>query len=197
MAVNAIGTWTTNGELIGDVRRLGYLDGHVLDATYGLGRFWTEWQPEHDGLYGTDLDPTKARDCCADFTRLPFRDNSFDSVVFDPPYRLNGTPDQAFDDGYGIATYTRWQDRMTLIIDGAVECARVTRNHLLVKCQDQVSSGQVRWQTDDITTAVTATGFRKKDRFDLVTPQRPQPAGRKQVHARRNHSTLLVFTKKK
>lgn len=189
--VQAIGTWQNNAELIADASALGYLDGRVLDATYGLGRFWTKWQPAE--LVGCDADPAKAPDVAADFTRLPFRDRSFDSVVYDPPYRLNGTPDQAFDAGYGISDYRRWQDRMDLIVRGVTSCARVADRYLLVKCQDQVCSGQVRWQTDDVTETAVAAGFRKRDRFDLVTAQRPQPSGRSQKHARRNHSTLLIF----
>lgn len=195
MTVLAIDERRTNGELIADVAKLGYLDGSVLDCTYGLGRFWTEWMPER--LTATDGNPAKSPSVAGgvDFTDMPFGDDEFDAVVFDPPYRLNGTPDQNYDAGYGIATPTRWQDRMATIGRGVGECCRVARRHVLVKCQAQVVSGRVVWQDVEIVMAAAVVGWRLVDRFDLVTPQRPQPAGRRQVHARRNHSTLLVLGK--
>ena len=191
--VQAVGEWRTNGALIADVARLGYLDGHVLDVTHGLGRFWTEWRPTR--LTAIDLDPAKSTSLAegADFRHLPYENASFDSVVIDPPYRFTGTADQSFDGAYGLKPAVRWQDRMQLIVDGVIECCRVSRGFVLVKCQAQVVSGRVRWQDVEVTTAAADAGWRLVDRFDLVTPQRPQPTGRRQVHARRNHSTLLVL----
>lgn len=191
--VLAIGAWRTNAELIRDVARLGYLDGHVIDLTYGLGNFWTEWTPQ--SLMGNDISKARDSDCDDDFRRTRWADDTFDAVVFDPPYRLNGTPDQGYDDSYGIAQPTRWQDRMAMILDGVQEACRISRRHVLVKCQAQVVSGKVVWQDYAVVDAASYFGFQLVDRFDLVTPQRPQPTGRRQVHARRNHSTLLVFGK--
>lgn len=189
----AIGRWNDNAEMIADVARLGYLDGRVLDCTYGAGRFWRLWQPEI--LVATDLNPAKSPSVPdgVDFTAMPFPDRDFDAVVFDPPYRLNGTPDQDFDEGYGIDAYTSWQERMALILAGTAEAARVADRDLLVKCQAQVVSGAVRWQDDEVTAVAVDAGFRKIDRFDLHYSPRKQPKGRRQAHARRNHSTLLVF----
>jgi hypothetical protein len=191
--VQAVGEWRTNGELIADVARLGYLDGHVLDVTYGLGRFWTEWRPAR--LTAIDLDPTKSPSLPegADFRTLPYEDRSFDAVVIDPPYRFTGTADQPFDGAYGLEPSVRWQDRMQLILDGVTECCRVSRGFVLAKVQAQVVSGRVRWQDVEVVRTAETAGWRLVDRFDLVTPQRKQPTGRRQVHARRNHSTLLVL----
>lgn len=193
MTITAIGTWRDNAALIADVARLGYLDGHVLDTTHGLGRFWTTWQPER--LTAVDLDPTKSPSMPAgvDFTALPFADNSFDTAVIDPPYRFTGTADQPFDGAYGLKAAIRWQDRMQLILDGVTECCRVSRGYVLAKVQAQVVSGKVRWQDIEVARTAEALGWRLVDRFDLVTAARPQPTGRRQVHARRNHSTLLVL----
>ncbi len=191
--VQAVGEWRTNGALIADVSRLGYLDGHVLDVTYGLGRFWTDWAPER--LTAVDLDPAKSPSMPpgVDFTNLPFADASFDAAVIDPPYRFTGTADQPFDGAYGLKPSVRWQDRMQLILDGVTECCRVSRGFVLAKVQAQVVSGKVRWQDVEVVRTAEALGWRLVDRFDLVTPQRPQPPGRAQKHARRNHSTLLVL----
>jgi hypothetical protein len=80
---------------------------------------------------------------------------------------------------------------------GLAEAHRVLRKggRLLTKCQDYISSGQLQpgthWTIEDCLTL----GFRYEDRFEHVTQIRPQPPGRRQVHARRNLSTLLVFTR--
>lgn len=191
--INATHAWASNAELIEDCARLGYLqaDWYTLDPTYGEGTFWKQWRPFD--LHATDLDPTKSPKAPQNFTALPMPDNWFDAVIFDPPYKLNGTPSTP-DERYGAAVPTRWQDRLQLIHDGLMECARVYNGvgYLLVKCQDQVCSGAVRWQSDLVTEWAGIAGLKKVDRFDLLGG-RKQPPGRRQVHARRNTSQLLVF----
>jgi hypothetical protein len=192
MAVLAAYNWATNAALIADVAKLGYVTGHVLDPTWGRGGFWTVLEPEkltrHDFF---TLD-------CVDFRALPHPDGMFATVVFDPPYKLNGTPALGdFDNHYGVDVPGTWQGRMRSILDGTVECARVVepRGHLLVKCMDQVCSGLVRWQTDEVTRTAESLGLRKVDRFDFLGGGRPQPLGRQQKHAYFRGSTLLVFRK--
>jgi hypothetical protein len=194
-SVLAISQWKSNAELIADVARLGYLrkDWCTLDPTFGLGNFWTEWVP--DCLIGTDIDPRFSpwQDKSVDFRQIPWPDRYFDAVVFDPPYKLNGTPDPAIDERYGVHEPTRWQDRMALIRDGLTECARVLgEGFLLLKCQDQVCSGKMRWQTYEFTKHAEGCGLGLVDRFDFLS-YRPQPNGRRQVTARHNASQLLVF----
>ncbi len=186
----------TNGELIADVARLGWLkEGwDILDPTYGQGTFWSVWKPTASKLWTSDIAPAEMYVEEADFRKLPWKDRRFDAVVFDPPYKLNGTPSGP-DERYGVDEPTRWQDRMELIRLGTLECARVAKTMLLVKCMDQVCSGKVRWQTDLVTEAAAQAGFDKVDRLDFPS-FREQPAGRRQVHARRNHSTMLVFKRK-
>jgi hypothetical protein len=195
--VLATSSWKTNGELIADVAALGYLRNTdlVLDPTYGLGRWWTTWRPGR--LEASDLDPAKSpTGLSIDFTDLPWEDASFDVVAFDPPYKLNGTPTVGVDDRYGVHEVRSWQQRHQLIVQGLGECARVVKvgGHVLLKCQDQVCSGAVRWQTIDFTIAAHERYLELVDRFDMLGG-RPQPAGRRQVHARRNTSTLLIFRK--
>lgn len=195
--VPSVGAWRTNGELIAAVARLGWLDGSVLDVTYGHGKFWTEFQP--DVFTGCDLNPAKSPvGYRVDFTRMPFADRSHDVVVFDPPYKLSGTPAlDEFDERYGIDVPAGWRERMALILAGAAECARVADRHVLVKCQDQVVSGAMRWQSRAIADVMQARGFRQADRFEYGATRagRPQPSGRRQVHARHHASQLLVFTR--
>lgn len=192
MTVNAYNAWPTNAHLIEDVARLGYLrkEWRTLDPTYGEGTFWKRWRP--DRLIATDLKAPPAH-FEADFRRLPWPDRWCDVVVFDPPYKLNGTPSIP-DERYGVGLAARWQDRMSLIADGLVECSRLFKEYLLVKCQDQVCSGKVRWQTLSVIGLAEEQGLELVDRFDMLGG-RAQPEGRRQVHARRNASSLLVFAR--
>lgn len=194
--VLAIRERATNAELIEDCARLGYLrkEWRTLDPTYGLGTFWNRWRPLR--LVGTDIDPLKnvfEPGHSVDFTKLPFSNRSFDCIVFDPPYKLNGRSQETTDEKYGVHVYASWQQRMDLIRRGLNECARVLGDgYLLLKCQDQVCSGKVRWQTVEFTNHAASLGLGLVDRMDFLS-YRAQPNGRRQVHARRNASTLLIY----
>lgn len=195
--IMAIGDWKNNAELIVSCRDLGYLDDEhdVWDATVNRGVFWKLWRPAH--LVATDIDPEYTDPAYGpiDATASPWPDRRWHHVVFDPPYKLNGRPDASIDARYGVQHRTASADRLSLLEAGTIECARVLGDgHLLVKCQDMVNGGRVRWQTDIATRAAESAGLRKIDRFDIRS-YRPQDPARGQQHARRNHSTLLVFTR--
>lgn len=192
MIVKSLGRWTNNADMIADVAQLGYLDGEVLDVTYGLGRFWRTHRP--DLFLGTDLNPAKSEWGlgAVDFTRLPMPDNWCDTVVLDGPYKLNGTSSGASDADYGVDNKQGWKARHQLIKDGMAEAARVARRFVLVKCQDQVCGGKVRWQSLEFANHGLDLGLDLTARF-LLESYRPQPKGRRQVTPANNVSTLLVF----
>jgi hypothetical protein len=191
--VMAIGSWASNAELIADVARLGYLrkEWATLDPTFGEGTWWRSWRP--DSLTASDIVEAKSPfGSSVDFTALPFGDRSFDAVVFDPRYKMNGRPSEP-DERYGADVPASWQDVMDLCRRGIIECARVLGDgFLLVKCQDAVCSGKVRWQTIDFTETAERSGLGLVDRFEFLS-YRPQPNGVRQKTARRSSSHLLVF----
>jgi len=205
-AVRRATRWRNNGEMIRDIARVGWLheDDIVLDPTYGRGTFWSEWEPKH--LTRSDARPSADNVMRLDFRHLPFPGRSYDVVVFDPPYKLNGRPDAAVDERFGVHERATVAQRMGLIFAGLDEAMRIASSRILVKCQDQVCNGQMHWQTDEITQHVTrpfpgptpvalpVPHWRKADRFDFLG-FREQPFGRSQQHARANYSTLLVFVR--
>jgi SAM-dependent methyltransferase len=185
--------------MIADVARLGYLTETdlVLDCTYGLGRWWTKWQPLPGRLIGTDLDPAKSPGSASgvDFRSMgQFADDAFDVVAFDPPYKLNGTPTASVDAPYGVDAAASGWERHQLIHDGLKEIARVVRPRgiVLLKCQDQVNGGKVRWQTREFSDGGEELGLVLVDMLHMIGHNRPQPEGRRQVHARHS-SSLLIF----
>lgn len=195
--VLAIQKWATNADLIADCARLGYLrpEWRTLDVTYGYGTFWKVFRP--DELVGCDLNPEKSPiGYPVDYTALPFDDRSFPVVVFDPDYKLTGTAWNVggMDERYGTDGKVRWQDRMANIRAGARECGRVSKKMLLVKCQDQVVSSKIRWQTRAIADEVEPLGFGLKARFDFLgVREQPHDATRQQKNPRAQSSQLLVF----
>lgn len=193
--VPAAYAWKDNAEMIADVARLGYLNGHVCDVTYGYGKWWKVFQPLE--LTAHDLNPLKSPlGYGVDFRATGHFDRFFDAVVFDPPYKLNGTPTDKVDEPYGVDEVRTWQERHALIMEGITECARISNGFVLVKCQNQVCSGSTRFQADIFSEHASTVGLRKVDEFLKLSRSpvgRPQPKGRRQVHARNNYSTLLVF----
>lgn len=186
--------WGTNARLMADVARLGYVVSPVLDATWGEGNFWCDYQP--GDLTTNDRYKPNPSGNAWDFTALPLPDNAYATVVFDPPYRLSGRRDRGeFDQRFGLAEYRSNDEILADIVAGAVECYRVSGCWLLVKCQDQVNGGRMRWQTLMVANALIELGARLIDRFDFLTSVRSQPSDRRQLTARSNYSTLLVFKK--
>jgi SAM-dependent methyltransferase len=179
--------WPTNADMIVDCVTLGYIHGRVLDPTYGKGNWWNLVRPIDFHAHDLKVDGV-------DFRNLPYPDGYFDTITFDPPYKLNGTPTDAVDAPYGVDIVATRAGRTQLILDGMVELARVLapEGHLLVKCQNQVNGGKVRWQTRDFAAHGEMLGLTHLDELQMLA-YREQPAGVRQVHARRNYSTLLIF----
>lgn len=188
-----------NAQAIVDCGRLGYVrpEWRTLDATYGRGMFWKRYHVDElvaNDLFAPESDRPLTRH---DFRRLPY-DREFDVVVFDPPYKLNGTSTgvgpSAMDIAYGVARPAPTMARMGDIRLGIESCARATDRMLLVKVQDQVVSGRKVWQTRIATEHAEAQGFRLVDQLHVLG-HRPQPFGRRQLHARQDYSTLLILAR--
>lgn len=191
MTVFSLSGHSRNADLIADCFELGYIndDDIVLDPTYGTGRWWKQRRPQW--LTGSDIRTG------VDFRDLPHETDTFDVVAFDPPYKNPGTSRHALDEGYGVGgPYMAWQDRHAMIRRGIEECVRVLKpgGILLMKCQDAVVSGKVRWQTREFADYAELIGCELIDMLHLQG-YRAQPGDRQQKHSRRNYSTLLILRK--
>lgn len=211
-AVLAATPWHTNADMITACTQLGYLPagGRILDPTHGRGLWWTNGAPDPTAcqLVCADLRPGdpdhRAADdfVQADFRSLPFASGTFDAVTYDPPYvcvggrRTTGMPDMH--DRYGLTDAPTSPAGLQVMINaGLTEVHRVLKpnGHALVKCQDYVSSGRLWIGTHWTLTHAIDLGFEPVDRLEHIGTARPQPSGRRQVHARRNLSTLFVLRK--
>lgn len=211
--VLAAASYRTNAELIVAVHRLGYLrdDDHVLDPTFGEGVWWKAWRPER-------LTTHHRRTDGSDFRALPYPDAAFDAVAFDPPYVCPGgrktstVPD--LHDRYGMneggaadPDFRTPAELQALINAGLTEMVRLVKpprsKHeggiVLVKCQNYIWSGEL-WEGAELTREhALSLGCSVVDRLEMLVRPGPQPttnpdgSPRRQVHARRNLSTLFVF----
>lgn len=190
--IQAFGAWKDNAEMFVEVAALGYLPEPVLDLTYNEGKFWRLHRPE---LFTTnDLDPQFDTDHHEDFRATKFGDREFASVVFDPPYKLSGTNQLGeFDRQYGTSPTRTRTAIYGLIAGGVAEAARLAKEFVLVKCQDQISSGALRMETSVAYDVARAMELTWADEFWLPGGGVPQNAERGQQHARHDRSVLMVF----
>jgi hypothetical protein len=204
MTILAAHPWRTNGDLIADVHHLGYLnDGdRVLDSTYGKGNWWKQYRPT--GLITNDLNPEADTHTHEDFRCLGWADGWFDAAVFDPPYIAQGgrktSTTQDFLTRYGLHDVPKTTGAVQeLINDGLTEITRIVkpRGIVIVKCKDYISGGALWMGTHYTVAHALSIGLVCCDRFEHVGRPGPQPHRPRQLHARRNLSTLLVFRKAK
>lgn len=207
-----------NADVFPEVLRLHVDEGaRIADVTYGKGVFWSKVDTSLYDLLPTDIaDGVDCRD-------LPYDDQSLDAVVLDPPYmegllrdnvahKAGGGSHSAFRSYYSNGdenskTWERpdgkpapkWHAAVRdLYYYASVEAWRTLKpgGVFIVKCQDEVSANK-QWLTHvEIINDCAGLGFYAKDLFVVMRPNKASMARVvKQVHARKNHSYFLVFTK--
>ncbi len=187
-----------NAALFEEIARL-YIPGRrVLDMTWGRGNFWNPCSLDRFDVVGMDL--VTPRDVQADLRHLPFKDESFDAVVLDPPYakRVGTSIKASIAAPYGLAhpQAPTGNAEVTFVYrQGATEALRVLTpgGILILKCQDEIESGKQRWNH---VALLTLPGFVCEDLFVLVQTSTPAMRVPYQLHARKNHSYFIVHRKR-
>ena len=129
----------------------------ILDATCGSRSIWfnknhpaalymDKREEHHEARYGTKdslrtIDVTP--DVIADFTKMPFADNTFSLVVFDPPHLLKAT------ESWLTKKYGRLDDNWPQMIhDGFRECMRVLKPDgvLIFKWSETMIPAEDLWE---------------------------------------------------
>ena len=114
------------------------MEKKILDVTCGSRSIWFNknhplavYLDRRDEEYVETFGATNSTrhtiihpDVVADFTDLPFEDNTFSLVVFDPPHRW-GLKDSWFLKRYG--TYDSLEEMLDNITKGFAECMRVLK----------------------------------------------------------------------
>lgn len=186
-----------NADLFPDILQLYVPQGSsVLDMTWGKGRFWQKVPPGAYRVVGLDIDTP--RDVCGDFRILPFREESFDCAVLDPPYATHGTPmKRSIATSFNLDVGPRSYRELHILYGlGIAEAWRVLRRNgvLIIKAQDQIESNRQVWTHAWMLDL--GPGWVAEDLFVLVQKGIPAARWPYQKHARKNHSYFIVQRKK-
>src|ERR1700733_9454006 len=173
----------------------------VADVTFGRGVFWKNVPPNLYKVLATDIRKG------VDSRRLPYKADTLDCVVFDPPYMH--TPGGTAHDGHqnfeqyyknngdNLTTLKYHEAVLDLYFRSASEACRVLKPEgiYIVKCQDEVCACRQRLTHVEIINNLMET-FIAEDIFVLVRNGKPGVSRiLRQRHARKNHSYFLVFRK--
>lgn len=173
-----------------------------LDPCYSEGNFYKTYIKEP--MYGFDIYPSegiKYGDC----RNLPFRDNTFNTIMFDPPFLATTGKSLSIQNGSNrinkrFGVYKNEKELFEMYCESMNEFHRLLKKCgiLIFKCQDKVSSGKQYWYHVDIINYAKSIGFDLKDLFVLLAKNRImanwQIKGQK--NARKYHCYFLVFQKK-
>lgn len=188
-----------NADLIKDVGELYFKDGFIIcDPTFGKGVFWRKIDLTRFEFFPSDL--LTCPDHQYDFRHLPYAEDSFNVLVFDPPYCHNPGC-LIVDANYKNAATTKGfyhRDIIQLYREGMIEAARVLQpgGLLLVKCKDEIeSSKQRRSHIELYSLALDELRFTDEALFILKQKNNPIVQHKRQLHPRKNCSYLWVFRK--
>ncbi len=199
----------------------------IADITYGKGVFWKNVDLSRYNLAASDLKISNLPSGCKggiDSRKLPYDNESFDAIVFDPPYMHTpgGTAHnghQNFEEYYAnnVDQDQRvikeiWEETngnppkyheavLDLYFRTAKEAWRVLKKDgiFIVKCQDEVCANTQRLTHIEITVEFEKYGFITEDLFVVMRKNKPGVSRlkNKQQHARKNHSYFMVYRKPK
>lgn len=193
-----------NDEMFPHILSLYVAPGSVVaDITYGKGVFWKGVDKSAYQVRATDLATG------TDSRKLPYRANSIDCIVFDPPYMHTpgGTAhvghqnyEQYYANNGMSSTGAKYHEAvLELYFETAVEVKRVLKDAgiFIVKCQDEVCANQQRLTHVEIINNYASLGFSVEDLFVIMRLNKPGMSRvARQVHARKNHSYFMVFWKR-
>ncbi len=174
----------------------------ILDATINGGRFW---RGSHRPVIGIDIDPRHHPMLVADNTRMPFRDASFDVVVYDPPHIPNQGKDRSkdFNIRFGLVLRSSKENHYTFshtFPPFVKETCRVLKPEgiLLCKIADYVHHHRYQWAHIDFINAACEAGLTACDCIVKIR-KGPiiDPKWKSAHHSRRQHCYWLVFRKSK
>jgi hypothetical protein len=174
----------------------------ILDATVNGGRFWRGSKRKFIGL---DNDATHKPTVVADNSRMPFKDEFFDVVVYDPPHIPNQGKDKEkdFTIRFGLGSKSPKEMGYTFshtFPPFTTEAYRVLKGEgiLLCKITDYIHHHRYQWAHVDLVHAARKSGFQPCDCIVKVRKGPiTDPKWKVAHHTRRQHCYWLIFRKSK
>tara|TARA_B100000131_G_C17903225_1_gene527302 strand:+ start:57 stop:674 length:618 start_codon:yes stop_codon:yes gene_type:complete len=190
-------------KIIKDIIHLYLPDGIDVDPTYSKGVFYKNDIPEP--VHKFDIKPQVEGVVQACATSLPLGDGSVRSIMFDPPFlattgkSLKGESGNLINKRFGV--FPSEQSLHDFYKAALQEFYRICapKGFLIFKCQDKVSGGKQYFSHCFIYEQARALGWYPKDLFILEAKSRivADWQKRNQQHARKYHSYLWVFQKRR
>lgn len=174
----------------------------ILDATVNRGRFW---EGSSRPVTGLDIDSANKPDVVGDNRDMPFENECFDVVVYDPPHVPNQGKDRKkdFTSRFGLVVKSpaaTGYNLSHLYPPFAAEAFRVLKVEgiLLCKIADYVHGHRFQWAHIEMINAAVALGFTACDCIVKIR-KGPivDPRWKTAHHARRQHCYWLIFRKSK
>jgi hypothetical protein len=172
----------------------------ILDATVNEGRFWRE---SRRPVIGLDIEAAFQPNVTGDNLQMPFRDESFDVVVFDPPHIPNQGQDRTkdFNTRFGLvmkSSAATGYNFSHLFSPFARQAYRVLKADgvLFCKITDYVHGHRFQWAHIDFVKAAVDAGFCPCDCIIKIR-KGPiiSPRWKTAHHARHHHCYWLIFRK--
>jgi SAM-dependent methyltransferase len=174
----------------------------ILDATVNKGRFW---EGSTRPVTGLDIDPAHNPDIVGDNRDMPFEDNSFDVVVYDPPHIPNQGKDKSkdFNTRFGLvlkSSVDQGHNFSHLYPPFVREAYRVLKADGVMFCKiaDYVHGHRFQWAHIALIEAALEVGFTA---CDCIAKLRKgpiiDPKWKNAHHARRQHCYWIIFRKSK
>ena len=170
----------------------------ILDATVNEGRIWGRGKSRYEHV-GMDIDPSVHPDVVGDNTAMPFHDESWDIVVYDPPHTGEQGKSKfapVYGTGVAVATNGGLAHTYPPFLSEARRVLR-PRGILLVKLADVTHRTKFQFATAEFYLAAKEYGFELQGNHILPrTNVIIDPKWKKASHPRQNHSTWMAFKKK-
>lgn len=174
----------------------------ILDATVNAGRFW---KGSSRAIVRMDINPSVRPMIVGDNRNMPFADESFDVVVYDPPHIPNQGSDRArdFSKRFGLgetASKDQGYSLSHLYPPFLSEASRVLAPEGLVfaKVADYVHNHRKIWAHRDLLNAAESEGFTTCDCIIKVRKTAVRDLRWKvSHHARSHHSYWIILRKSK
>lgn len=178
----------------------------ILDCTYNTGKMWkkSSYKPIR-----MDINPDLELDVVGDFAKMPFENESFDIIVFDPPFlptnAASKNSSKIWEKQYGITASGEGREGENIngmFLPFLKEAKRVLRHNgiILSKIADLVHNHKQQWQQVSYINAVMETGMTPCDMLIKCDPNAGNLTSSKWKnvkHLRKAHSYWIVTRKGK
>ncbi|MCP4704078.1 MAG: class I SAM-dependent methyltransferase [candidate division Zixibacteria bacterium] len=172
----------------------------ILDATVNTGRFWRGSQRP---VIGIDIEAKHRPNIVTDNLHMPFPDEHFDVIVFDPPHIPNQGKDKSkdFNTRFGLVLKSSAKNNYNfshLYPPFAQQAYRILKPEGILFCKitDYVHGHRFQWAHIDFIAAAAEVGFCPCDCIIKIR-KGPiiSPRWKTAHHTRRHHCYWLIFRK--